>query len=76
MKQHPDTPIKPSGKRMVEINEALLLASSRQQEPTDAANVANALLKLEITERKLAEHALRKAQPIISRLTRESTAHH
>jgi signal transduction histidine kinase len=48
--------------RTLEMNEALLLGSVRQHELADAAGSANALLLLEISERKQAEEALRRAQ--------------
>ena len=49
-------------RRIVEMNEALLLGSLRQHELTEAANTANALLVAEISERKQAEKALKLAQ--------------
>ena len=47
---------------MVAMNEALVLGSVRQHELTEAANSSNAQLKEEISERKKAEEALRRAQ--------------
>lgn len=44
------------------MNEALLLGSVRQHELTEAADRANAQLKLEISERQQAEEALHRAQ--------------
>jgi signal transduction histidine kinase len=44
------------------MNEALVLGALRQHELTEAAESANALLQVEITERKQAEEALRRAQ--------------
>jgi signal transduction histidine kinase len=44
------------------MNEALILGSVRQHELTEAANSSNALLQVEITERKQAEEALHRAQ--------------
>jgi signal transduction histidine kinase len=44
------------------MNEALMLGSVRQHELTAASNTSNASLKVEISERKLAENALKQAQ--------------
>jgi len=44
------------------MNEALVLGAVRQHELTEAADRANAQLKLEISERKLAEEALRASE--------------
>jgi PAS domain S-box-containing protein len=44
------------------MNEALLLGSVRQHELIEAATASNALLQVEINERKQAEEALRRAQ--------------
>jgi len=46
----------------VAMNEALVLGSLRQQELTETAQASNVQLQKEITERKLAEQALRQAQ--------------
>ena len=46
----------------VAMNEALMLGSVRQHELTEAADSANALLQVEIRERKQAEKELRLAQ--------------
>lgn len=47
------------------MNEALMLGSVRQHELTQAADSANALLQLEIGERKLAQEALHHAQALL-----------
>jgi hypothetical protein len=44
------------------MNEALILGSVRQHELAEAADAANALLLVEISERKQAEEALKQAQ--------------
>jgi signal transduction histidine kinase len=44
------------------MNEALILGSVRQHELTEAADASNALLQIEIGERKQAEEALKQAQ--------------
>jgi signal transduction histidine kinase len=44
------------------MNEALVLGAVRQHELTEAADSLNVLLQFEISERKLAEEALRRAQ--------------
>ena len=44
------------------MNEALMLGSVRQHELTEASNTSNASLQIEISERKLAENALKQAQ--------------
>jgi signal transduction histidine kinase len=48
--------------KMLAINEALTVAMVHQHELTEAADSANALLQVEIHERKQAETALREAQ--------------
>jgi len=48
------------------MNEALMLGSVRQHELTAAADSSNALLQTEISERKQAEEALRRAQAQLS----------
>jgi signal transduction histidine kinase len=48
--------------KTVAMNEALVLGSVRQHELTEAAESSNALLQLEIGERKVAEESLRQAQ--------------
>ena len=44
------------------MNEALMAGSVRQHELTQASNISNASLKVEISERKSAEEALKQAQ--------------
>ena len=51
-----------TNEKTLAMNEALVLGSVRQHELTEAAESANALLQLEISERKQAEEALRLAQ--------------
>ncbi len=48
--------------KTVAMNEALMLGSVRQHELTEAADLLNAQLQAEISERKQAEEALRRAQ--------------
>ena len=48
--------------QMVAMNEALMLGSVRQHELTEASDKLNVLLRLEITERKLAKEALRASE--------------
>lgn len=48
------------------MNEALVIGSLRQHELTAAADSSNALLQEEISERKLAEEALHRAQAALS----------
>ncbi len=48
------------------MNEALMLGSVRQHELTEAADSSNVLLQVEISERKQAEEALRRAQAQLS----------
>jgi PAS domain S-box-containing protein len=50
------------------MNEALLLGSLRQHELTEAANSANAMLQVEIGERRRAEEALRASELSYRRL--------
>ncbi len=50
------------------MNEALLIGSLRQHELTEAANSANVLLQVEITERRRAEDALRASELSYRRL--------
>jgi PAS domain S-box-containing protein len=50
----------------VAMNEALMLGSVRQHELTEAAEKLNAQLRLEISERKQAEEALRRAQALLT----------
>jgi len=52
--------------KMLAMNEALMLGSVRQHELAEAADSANALLQVEIRERKEAEQALRRAQAQLS----------
>lgn len=52
----------PLEKKLLRMNEALLLGSLRQHELTEAAEALNARLVGEIAERKAAETALRKAE--------------
>jgi signal transduction histidine kinase len=52
--------------RALAMNEALTLGSVRQHELTDAADLANALLLEEISERKQAEEALHRAQALLT----------
>lgn len=52
---------------MVALNEALMLGSVRQHELTEAAEILNAQLVAEITERKRAEHELVVAKDEINR---------
>jgi len=52
--------------KMLALNEALLLGSLRQHELTAAADSANAQLQAEVSERKQAEEALRRAQAQLS----------
>ncbi len=56
----------PLPERMVAMNEALILGSVRQHELTEAAHSSNAQLQEEISERKQAEEALRRAQALLS----------
>jgi len=49
-------------KKMLAINEALMLGSMRQHELTEAAESLNVQLQEEITERKLVEAALRESE--------------
>jgi hypothetical protein len=49
-------------KRTLAMNSALVVGSVRQHELADAASSANNLLLVEISERKQAEEALRRAQ--------------
>lgn len=48
--------------KMLAMNEALMLGSVHQHELTEAADSSNALLQVEIRERKQVEEALRRAQ--------------
>src|SRR5580658_951125 len=48
--------------KMIATNEALMLGAVRQHELTETANELNALLQMEISERKQAEKALRQAK--------------
>jgi signal transduction histidine kinase len=48
------------------MNEALMLGTVRQHELTAAADSSNALLQMEISERKLAEKALQLAQALLT----------
>ena len=50
----------------VAMNEALILGSVRQHELTEAADSWNTQLQKEVTERKQAEEALRRAQALLS----------
>lgn len=59
---HPTPAIARIPERMVAMNEALVLASLRQHELIEAAELLNARLKEEIAERMRAEEALRDAQ--------------
>jgi signal transduction histidine kinase len=52
----------PGSENILAMNEALMLGSVRQHELTAAAEAANARLQKEITERKLAETALRDSE--------------
>ena len=49
-------------KKMLAVNEALLLGSLRQQELTETAEKLNEQLRAEITERKQAEVELRDSE--------------
>jgi signal transduction histidine kinase len=51
---------------MVAMNEALMLGSVRQHELTEASEKLNAQLHVEISERKLAEEALHRAQALLT----------
>src|SRR5580658_1940810 len=48
--------------KMIATNEALMLGAVRQHELTETANELNALLQMEISERKQTEDALRQAK--------------
>jgi signal transduction histidine kinase len=48
--------------QMLAMNEALMLGSVRQHELTEAADSSNALLQMEIIERKQTEEALRESE--------------
>jgi PAS domain S-box-containing protein len=48
------------------MNEALILGSLRQHELTEIADASNALLQIEIGERKQAEDSLREAQALLT----------
>jgi signal transduction histidine kinase len=50
----------------VAMNEALMLSSVRQHELTEAAEKLNAQLRLEISERKLAQEALHRAKTLLT----------
>jgi len=50
----------------VAMNEALMLGSVRQHELTEAAEKLNAQLRLEISERKLAQEALHRAKTLLT----------
>jgi signal transduction histidine kinase len=52
--------------KMTAVNEALVIGSVRQHELTEAAESANALLQVEIRERKQAEEALRQAKALLT----------
>jgi signal transduction histidine kinase len=56
------TEIAQGHEKMLAMNEALMLGSVHQHELTEAADSSNALLQVEIRERKQVEEALRRAQ--------------
>jgi len=53
------------------MNEALVLGSVRQHELTETANSTNALLQVEISERKIVEKALKEAQTQLTKHSEE-----
>jgi signal transduction histidine kinase len=56
----------PKRENILAVNEALVLGSVRQHQLAEAAESANALLQVEIRERKQIEKALRRAQALLT----------
>jgi len=56
----------PFHEKMLAMNEGLILGAVRQNELIEAAESANALLQVEISERKQVEESLRQAQALLT----------